>query len=224
MSLVTASRRRRGTHLAAAAALAAVFLLPAAPARADGDPASDFLLTLQAFVPFDARISMPLAERLIGVVRRANDAGYEIRVAVIATPYDLGAVQALWLKPREYARFLGQEIRFAHPGRLLIAMPNGFGFNSFQSATDREARLLQDVRVLPGSNGLARSTIAAVIKLAAAEGINVKAPPLNASAKRNKRDRVIIIVGVALIVLLLAAMRYAIALTARRARRRSGHA
>ena len=50
-------------------------------------------------------------------------------MAIIASPYDLGAVTALWRKPRAYARFLGIELSLAYKQRLLVVMPNGFGFN-----------------------------------------------------------------------------------------------
>jgi cytochrome oxidase Cu insertion factor (SCO1/SenC/PrrC family) len=48
-------------------------------------------------------------------------------VAVIPGAYDLGSVDALWLKPGTYARFLGIDLSLIYKQALLIVMPNGFG-------------------------------------------------------------------------------------------------
>ena len=50
-------------------------------------------------------------------------------MAIIGAPVDLGAVTALWDKPPAYASFLGVELSLVYKQRLLIVMPNGFGFN-----------------------------------------------------------------------------------------------
>ena len=50
-------------------------------------------------------------------------------MAIIASPFDLGAVTALWRKPRAYARFLGIELSTVYRQRLLVVMPDGLGFN-----------------------------------------------------------------------------------------------
>src|SRR5262249_28982724 len=114
----------RVTVLLSAALLAVV---PAETARADGDPASDFLLSQKVFLPFDAQISPTLSEELVSLASAAGRQGDPIRVAVIATPADLGSVTALWKRPRQYARFLASEVSFAYHGRLLIVMPQGLG-------------------------------------------------------------------------------------------------
>ena len=61
-------------------------------ARADGDPASDYLLTRSTFVPPDLGISAADAARLSTTVALAQARGYPIRVALIGSAYDLGSV------------------------------------------------------------------------------------------------------------------------------------
>jgi hypothetical protein len=99
------------------------------PARADGDPASDVLASQPLFVPADAGIPMPEQVRLVSLLEAARQAGLPIRVAIISSPSDLGAVSELWDKPRAYARFLGVELALSGRAWLLVVMPNGVGFN-----------------------------------------------------------------------------------------------
>jgi hypothetical protein len=108
-------------------AVSAVALCCATAARADGDPASDFLPVQNVFTPFDTKIPQPLVGQLTALVNEANARGFKLKVAVIATTYDLGAVPSLFDKPKQYARFLGQELYLMYNGRLLIVMPNGYG-------------------------------------------------------------------------------------------------
>src|SRR5437764_13595429 len=104
------------------------FALCCAPvALADGDPASDFLLGQSVFVPPDDGVPDANAKQLESVVASAKAGGYEIRVALIGTRYDMGSVVALYRHPKPYARFLGQELYFVYKGRLLVVMPNGYG-------------------------------------------------------------------------------------------------
>ncbi|MCL2770597.1 MAG: hypothetical protein FWD42_10915, partial [Solirubrobacterales bacterium] len=99
-------------------------------ARADGDPASDYLVTQQLFLTSEPNsFSSAQQQRLAAVVAAANRAGFAIRVAVISSSYDLGSVTELWRQPQTYARFLGLELSASYRGRLLVVMPNGLGFN-----------------------------------------------------------------------------------------------
>ena len=108
-------------------AVAACLLLAAPAALADGDPASDYLLTYQAFVPPDDGIPPAYANQLTELLTAERKAGYTIRVALIGTRYDMGSVVVLYRMPKQYARFLGQELFFVYKGRLLVVMPNGYG-------------------------------------------------------------------------------------------------
>ena len=99
-------------------------------AWADGDPASDFLIANQVFLTSQSASVSPAERQLAAaVVRAANRGGFAIRVAVVSSEYDMGSITALWRKPGIYARFLGLELASAYKGRLLVVMPNGFGFN-----------------------------------------------------------------------------------------------
>ena len=98
-------------------------------ARADGDPGSDVLVYQNLFVAGDSNISIAQQVELGDLLTSASRSGFTIRVAVIATPADLGAVTQLWRKPTSYASFLGIELSLAYSQRLLVVMPDGFGFN-----------------------------------------------------------------------------------------------
>src|SRR5438093_1094227 len=91
----------------------------AGAARADGDPASDVLYIQDTFLPYP-----PPPKATVAALKRnvaaAYAKGYRVKVAVIATAYDLGAVPALFNKPKAYAKFLGQEISSIFVGPLLI--------------------------------------------------------------------------------------------------------
>ena len=63
-------------------------------ARADGDPASDYLLVQRVFVPYEAATAAKQKRDLTAAVTAANKAGFKIRVAVIESAYDLGSVTA----------------------------------------------------------------------------------------------------------------------------------
>jgi len=188
-----------------AAALAAAVLTAgplAAAARADGDPASDYLLTQQVFLPFDVKLPPEKQRQLVGLVAAANRAGFKIRVALIASPYDLGSVTALWGKPRPYARFLGEELQFVYKQRLLVVMPSGLGFHWTGHPTAAEYAVLHKVTVARGPDGLVDGATEAVRRLAAARGVKLEAAPAP-QAPSQTRDRLVIL-GAAVAVLLLA--------------------
>jgi hypothetical protein len=179
-----------------------VALVAAAPALADGDPASDFLLTQKVFLPYDARISSARSRQLAALVSDAARDGYPIRVALIASPTDLGSVTALWAKPQQYAKFLAAEVSFAYHGRLLIVMPAGLGTYQLGHPSGSQHRALAGVKVGPGANGLAATAITAVERLAAARGITLRAQPVASPSKRTSDDRLRLglIVAAALVV------------------------
>jgi hypothetical protein len=158
----------RALALIAVCCIAAV---AAQPARADGDPASDYLLVQRVFVPYEGASASAQQHELTKVVAAVNKAGFKIRVAVIYSSYDLGSVTSLWRKPQTYARFLGYELSFVYTQRLLVVMPNGFGFNWQKHSPKAEYAVLAGVPVKRGVSGLLVSATAAVEKLAAAAGV-----------------------------------------------------
>jgi protein SCO1 len=166
-------------------------------ARADGDPASDYLLGQQVFVLSQASQTPTAAQqRLRSAVQSANRNGFQIRVAVIASSYDLGSVTQLWRKPRTYARFLGIELSLAYKGRLLVVMPNGFGFNWPGHSPAAAERALAGVRIRPDGAGVLEAATSAVRRLAAAASVSVT--PGSAAKPAGDGGGVALIVGAAL--------------------------
>jgi hypothetical protein len=165
-------------------------------ARADGDPASDYLVTDDVFISFYGKIPPAKARRLANVVADANARGYPIKVALIAKPYDLGSVVSLWRRPQRYAQFLGQELFFVYKGRLLIVMPNGYGIYNANAPVTAERKLLQGLPP-PGSD-VATAGSVGVSHLAAASGIELA--PGGAAGKTGHGHSRAVILTVALVV------------------------
>jgi hypothetical protein len=165
----------------ACAALAAIVAAP--PAKADGDPASDYLVAQQVFLSYDAKIPTPVEHKLLSAVASANKNGFPVRVALIWSSYDLGSVPELFGKPRTYARFLDAEDskcwwggscgsgRFKTTTRLLVVMPNGLGFAQWRHAPAAGYRTLAGIKVERTPGGLAGAATTAVVKLASAAGV-----------------------------------------------------
>ena len=153
------------------------FAVIAPTAQADGDPGSDVLVFQDLFAGSDAGLSVQQQVQLGGLLKTAARHGFPVRVAIIAGPSDLGAVTELWRNPRAYARFLGIELSLAYKQRLLVVMPNGFGFNWPGHPSQPAYRTLADVQITPGADGLFAATESAVRKLAAASGITLPSTP-----------------------------------------------
>jgi len=162
----------RGVRVVAIVVLLAS--LSAAAARADGDPASDTLIAQHVYTPYPAPPAGVTAA-LAGSVRRAFAAGYRLKVAVIATQVDLGAIPQLYGKPSDYARFLGTELASFYVGPLLIAMPAGYGIYDGGRSTAAEESVLAELKPVGSSaTSLVRSTTEAVDKLLAARALRSK--------------------------------------------------
>jgi hypothetical protein len=187
--------RRRFLALAAATALLAV---PAA--HANGDPASDVLLTQKVFFPLDAPLPDSDREALQKTVDEANARGYPIRVALIPFTSDLGTAVSLWRHPQDYSKFLGSELAFVYRNRLLVVQPSGFGFYHQKQPVANERRVLAKVPVGKTPAELAGSADAAVRALAAADGIML---PANKTKSTATRDRLIIALAGLLILLII---------------------
>jgi hypothetical protein len=113
--------------LVALAVAMSAWAAAAAPARADGDPASDVLLYQSAFFPYAAPSASAKSD-LLSTVAAARKAGFPIRVAVIQARQDLGADPELFGTPQLYARFLDSELLSAnYLGVLIVVMPQGVG-------------------------------------------------------------------------------------------------
>jgi hypothetical protein len=140
-------------RVALLATLVTLLCVPAA--HADGDPASDYLYTRLVFIPYDLQVDPAAKRDFVAAVRDANRSGFAIRVALIGSAFDLGAIPSLFRKPQLYARFLGMELAFVYKQRLLIVMPNGFGFYWKGHAVASQYAVLKRIRIGPGATGLA---------------------------------------------------------------------
>ncbi len=161
--------------------LAFAMALPVA-AGADGDPASDVLAVQKLFLPADAAIPVRQQTELAGLVQEAGRAGLALRVAIIASPTDLGSITALWRQPENYARFLGQEIGLVFRGTLLIVMPNGYGTYRFASGFTDNGPSVAGLPV-PGAS-LGSAAVAAVEQLGREAG-HPLSPPAGGGSSRS---------------------------------------
>jgi hypothetical protein len=173
-----------------------------APARADGDPASDVLASQSLFLPQDGGIPAAAQVRLSALLASAQRSGYPIRVALIATQADLGSVTELWRRPQSYAGFLGQELSLIYTGTLLVVMPDGYGvYRAGESPAPDRAAL--DAAPTPGSGALlGGAALTAVRRLAGVAGHRLtpttgSAPPAADSSAASDSDGLVTWVALA---------------------------
>jgi hypothetical protein len=157
--------------------LVAALLVPASPARADGDPASDVLLLQDVYLPYAPGVPAPLGKTITDLLKATRKAGFPLKVAIIAQPKDLGAVPQFFDKPQSYAPFLQSEIAFNSKKPLLIVMSAGFGAAALPTGTETA---LQDVAKPKSADGndLGRAAVNAIVKLSEAAGHPVPTPKL----------------------------------------------
>ena len=160
---------RRALAWIAKLAIVAAIVAPT-HALADGDPASDELIGANVFYPFSPPVDPGLQKTLNAETAAASRVHFPIKVALIASPADLGAIPSLFAKPQQYAEFLDQEISFVGTKTLLlVVMPNGYGVQGLSPAATTAAASLTTPRSSQ-SDDLARAAIIAVPELAAAAG------------------------------------------------------
>lgn len=175
---------------AAALAAVGVFLALPAAARANGDPASDYLLVRNTFLPFTTGIDKDAVDRLEKTIQAADKAGYKIKAAMILAPSDLGTAFSLFRQPQRYAQFLGLELGFVYRGRLLVVMPNGYGYAVNGKPDPKSSRVLKGVPP-PGADATKEVEAAtlAIRRLAAANGHRLE---ISSGGGSNARDRITI--------------------------------
>jgi thiol-disulfide isomerase/thioredoxin len=163
---------RRVCPLAVVVAALAVL---APVALADGDPASDFLLSQSSFLsPYDGKIPASQQERIEAMLQSAKKQGFPLKLAVIVTRYDLGAVPILYRKPT-YAKFLAQEDFYFWKDGLLVVMPNGYGLYKLKGLPPADKALIAKLPKLDTTDGPALATAAeqAITALAARRGLTL---------------------------------------------------
>jgi hypothetical protein len=151
----------------------------ASSARADGDPASDVLTGQELFLPQDAATPQSQQVQLAGLLQNAARRGYPIRVALIASPSDLGSITELWRQPQNYAEFLGQELSLVYRGPLVVVMPDGLGFYNLPRS------LATDPSIVAGADparGVGAAALRVVQNLAAAAGRPLALPSAKTSS------------------------------------------
>jgi hypothetical protein len=193
---------------ALALCLAATLLaLPTPPrALADADPPSDVLLIQDVYYPYSPKVSPSLQAALDDATARARRAGFTIKVALVASPADLGAIPQLFGHVAAYADFLQRELTYLRPRPTLAVMPSGYG----ASATGPQGAAI--VRRLPPPrtvDAMARGAITAVEQLAAVNGHRFSTAGLGAGKQGRHRA------GTPVLVLFAPVLLLALALAAR---------
>jgi hypothetical protein len=167
------------TRLAFIAFVAVAACLLPAQARANGDPASDFLPQTNVFLSLKQPQMYASGRDLLALAADAKKKQFPVKVAVISEPADLGLIQSLWQKPQQYATFLGKElIAFArYRGTLVVAMPNGFGVHGpGATAAGKQALATLPKPDTGDLDKLGDATATAVVKVARANGHVLSAP------------------------------------------------
>jgi hypothetical protein len=141
-------------------------------------------------LPFTSGIAQGASERLDETLKAADKAGYKIKTAIILAPTDLGTAFSLFRKPQRYAQFLGLELSFVYRGRLLVVMPNGYGYAVNGKPDPKSSRVLQQVPP-PGADATkeVEAATVAIRRLAAANGHRIE---ISSDGGSETRDRITI--------------------------------
>ena len=183
----------RASALLPLAALAVVLAVAAPPALADGDPASDYLLSRPSFLsPFDGHIPAAEQTAINALLQSAKAKGFPIRLALIVTPYDLGSVPILFDKPQTYAKFLGEEDYYYWKDELLVVMPNGYGIYKASNLPAADKAVIAALPKLDTRDGAALGLAAetALRALAAKHNITLAAAGATSGGSSSSTDRV----------------------------------
>lgn len=181
-------------RLAVISVILAFAALTAAPAAlADGDPASDVLVSFTYFDPIDLSLPPATTAELSAVLGASARAGFPIRVALVASQGDLGTVTSLWRQPGKYADYLDLELSNLFAGQVLVVMPNGFGLHGPSSGPDAVGPKELAVRALAPGGGvqLADAALSAVPRLAAAAGHTIPPAELDAALHTVAHERAV---------------------------------
>ena len=136
----------------------------ASVARADGDPASDALISSNVFYPYSSPVAQSAQNVLNRAVAAAHRDGVPLKVAIIARASDLGSVNALFSQPQRYASFLDTEISFMTREPLLIVMANGDGVEGL-TPHERRAALAAPRAAGQSGGALAVAALGAVRRI-----------------------------------------------------------
>jgi hypothetical protein len=133
----------------------------------------------------------------------AAKAHFPLKVALIASPVDLGVIPNLFGNPQKYADFLDQEISFQGKQPLLVVMAAGYGVQGLPPAATAAAATLP--KPSSGtSEGLARAAMTAVSRLAKAAGHPIAAPSVAGAPSSGGGSGATLFIAVAAVALLAA--------------------
>jgi hypothetical protein len=159
---------------------------------ADADPASDFPPLRDSSLPPNA--AGPAQRQLDRLLKVARARGHPFKVAVIATPADLGAITSLFNHPQSYAKFLHGEIAgFVHgpAATLVVVMPAGVGIQGRDAAAGRKvaAAIRPEAREPPAQ--LTDTAIVMVERVASAAGqplppVKLATPPASTAPQSGR--------------------------------------
>ena len=185
--ILTQRSRRSGHHasvkgrwLLLVTATVAAILACAESAYADGDPASDVLLSQRVFIVVPSTTAPPYLRELNALTAEAARRHIPIRIAVIEQSSDLGAVPMLFGRAQQYATFLAREIMLIYRGTVLVVMagkPGGIGL--YGPAATPQARAAAAKLAVPAAgtpDELARIASTATREVAAANGVQLTTP------------------------------------------------
>lgn len=191
------------------AVVLATLLVAAIPSTAagDADPASDFLLVAPTFYPYQPPTSPALKKALEAALTQLKAKGLNLKVAMLNDPTDLGGVPNLWNMPQRYADFLDSEISFNQKQPLLVVMSGGFGVSHAGPQGALNGLVVDSSH---GADGIVRSAIEAVVRLAKANGKPIPAPVLPAagsaaSAKKSSGTSPLLTFGAPVLLVVLVA-------------------
>jgi hypothetical protein len=196
-------------RLALAAAALALIVAPAA--LADGDPASDVLPSQDAFYPYSPQASRPLVQALNGLLAQVRRSGYPMKVAMIASQADLGSYPTMFNQPQRYADLLASELPVNPHGsvrdalHLLVVMPGGFGGTGLGDRVD-EALAPVGIDVKAGTDGLVRAALESVARIATVNGHRTAVPDEASGGGGGGGNTGLLIAVGALVVLLAGAL------------------
>ena len=132
-----------GAGVLAACGLAAALLVgtPVA-ALAHGDPASHYLESDVLYPAFGDRPTAHTELRLLGLLHAADNAGYPLGVALVATEADLTDDVSMLQRPQDYAEYVVAQLGLSRARPVLVITPAGYGLAGAAAGDDGRAHLI----------------------------------------------------------------------------------
>jgi hypothetical protein len=181
-----------------------VALVLAASALADGDPASDFLLTSNVFLGYKAAINAPGVGELQALTVEARRKKLPLKVVLITESRDLGSVPSLFGHAQSYADFLRTEIKFVFKGTLVVVMggrPGGVAVSGPKAtAAVRQAASALRLPSDPSGGDFLDMGLTAVRRVAEANGVALATPHTGGSHQSDGSDRLVIAAAALLVI------------------------